>query len=104
MAGDIQVKSGPQMLREAAIESARKSLFQPVGREGGEHAYELVFKFVVDPTSCGESRDPSYPHVSNDLNTITISEKPIPICDPAADIRVRSAKCLFLWRCGLREP
>jgi hypothetical protein len=103
-AGEVQVKSGPQMLREAAVESARMSVFQTAGIQNGSGLYGLVYKFVLDPTSCSEARDSSYPHVSYDSSTVTISVKPIPICDPAADVKVRSAKCLFLWKCRLRTP
>jgi hypothetical protein len=100
-AGDVRVKSGPQMLREAAVESAKSSLFQTGGLRNDGHTYVLVYKFALDPASC-EGRDMSYPHVSYDSSTVTISENAVPLCDPAADIRVRSAKCLFLWKCGLR--
>ena len=101
-AGDVRVKSGPQMLREAAVESAKSSLFQAVGLRNDSHSYVLVYKFALEPASCGEGREMSYPHVSYDSTTVTISDKAVELCDPAADIRVRSAKCLFLWKCGLR--
>ena len=101
--GDVRVKTGPPWLRQAAVESAERSQFQPVGTENVSNSYRLIYKFVLDPTGCREARDSSYyPHVSYDSNVITLSEKPIPICDAAPDIRVRSAKCLFLWRCGLK--
>jgi TonB family protein len=101
--GSVQVKSGPQMLRNSAEESARKSLFWPAQLDRG-NSYELVYRFDLDPTECGEGRDSSYPHLSENLNLITITEKASVLCDPAADVRVRSAKCLFLWRCAWRTP
>ncbi len=82
-AGNVQVKSGPQMLREAAAESAKSSLFQPVGLRDDNNSYVLVYKFALESTGCSEGRDSSYPHVSYDSSTITISEKPIPICAPS---------------------
>jgi hypothetical protein len=102
----VQVEGGPQILRQAAVESAKRSKFESVAGGHAEESYRLVYKFVLDNTrGCNEERDKSYPRLNYDSNKITISEQPIPLCDPAADVertRVRSAKCLFLWRCGLR--
>jgi TonB family protein len=101
--GWVQVQSGPQMLRDSAAESARKSLYSLEQLDRGS-SYELVYRFDLDPTECGEGRDSSYPHVSENLNLVTVTEKASVLCDPAADVRVRSAKCLFLWRCAWRTP
>jgi hypothetical protein len=41
--------------------------------------------------------------ITQSQNYITILTDPLCICDPRADIiKVRSAKCLFLWHCGKR--
>ena len=104
LAGDIQVKDGPQMLREAAVNSAKTSLFEPEVTQNDRTSYDLVYNFVVDATACDEASDPSYPHVSYGPGTVTIAEKVVPLCDPGSDIKVRSAKCLFLWKCGRRTP
>ena len=101
---EVQVRSGPQMLREAAVESAKNSTFEAVPRSDSHSPYKLVYRFVLDATSCAEGRGPSYPRVSQDANLITITEKPVPICDPAADRRVRSPKCFYLWRCSWKTP
>ena len=102
--GTVQVESGPQNLRQAAVESATRSRFELApGNHAGE-SYQLVYRFVLDKArGCGQERDKSYPHIHYEANTITISEQPMTTCDPDAEpTRVRSIKCLFLWKCGLR--
>jgi TonB family protein len=101
---DIQVMDGPVMLREAAVNSAKTSQFELEGTQNDRTSYALAYNFVVDATACGEANDPSYPHVSYEPGTVTIAEKVVPLCDPGADIKVRSAKCLFLWKCGWKTP
>jgi len=74
----------------------------------GDHStepYQLIYKFVLDdPRGC--DRDPSYPHISQDANIITIAQEAALLCDPTSEItqvRARSVKCLFLWECGWRR-
>jgi TonB family protein len=103
----VTVDSGPPMLRQAAVESATHSRFQSDSKnENGP--YRLTFKFVLDATrKCDDERDSSYPRVRSESNVITVAEQPVPICDPSVvieSIRFRSAKCLFLWKCGSRTP
>jgi TonB family protein len=101
----VNVESGPPMLRQAAINSATRSRFQAAleNRTGG---YRLVYRFVLDQTTKCE-HDDSYPRVEHEENLVTITEQNVPICDPAAVIervRFRSAKCLYLWKCGSKTP
>lgn len=98
------VDSGPPMLREAAIESAKGSKFQPMREGQVGPAYQLIYRFSLEALRCYQAPDPSYPLVKIELNTVSISGQSVALCDPAADIRVRSAKCLFLWKCGLKTP
>jgi len=40
--------------------------------------------------------------ITQDQNHITIVTEPLYICYPPADVvKVRSAKCLFLWHCNV---
>ncbi len=97
----VTVINGPPMLQQAAVESARQSLFKPLSGHV-EQAYELIYKFQAHQLDCGQS-NASLPNVEIEANTVTISGQFVPLCDPAADItHIRSAKCLFLWRCGIR--
>ena len=104
--GTVQVESGPQMLRQAAVDSATRSRFELPSGGPAEESYHLTYRFALDKAAgCNQERDKSYPHIHFESNTVTISEQPVPICDPTAEIeptRVRSVKCLFLWKCGLR--
>lgn len=100
----VQVGSGPQNLRQAAVESATRSRFEVAPGNSAGESYQLIYRFVLDEArGCGQDRDKSYPHIHYESNTITISEQPMTTCDPVAEpTRVRSIKCLFLWKCGLR--
>ena len=103
-AESVTVDSGPPMLRQAAIESAKGSKFQPVSEGQVGQMYQLSYEFSLEVLGCEQARDQSYPRVTFDANTVEISEQVPPLCDPGADIKVRSAKCLFLWKCGLKTP
>jgi TonB family protein len=96
----VEVASGPQMLKKAAVDSAKESTFQPLPANQKGQVYELTYVFELQFLNCGEALDTSYPRVKSDSNIITISAQSMPICDPAAEIPVRSARCLWLWRCG----
>jgi hypothetical protein len=101
----VTFESGPPMLRQAAISSAKRSQFQATleNRTGG---CRLVYRFVLDQTTKCE-HDDSYPRVKHEANVVAITEQNVPICDPAATIervRFRSAKCLYLWKCGSKTP
>jgi TonB family protein len=104
--GAVQVESGPQMLKQAAVDSATRSRFQLAPGDQPEKSYQLVYRFALDkPPGCNQGRDKSYPHIHYESNIITIAEQPTSsTCDPAPEepTRVRSIKCLFLWKCGLR--
>ena len=98
---EVAVESGPAMLRQAAVESAKQSRFQ-VEAQNQSGEYRLVYRFVLDQTENCE-HDDSYPRVKHEGNVVTITEQNVPICDPASVIervRFRSAKCFYLWKCG----
>jgi hypothetical protein len=99
----VVVDSGPPMLRQAAVDSATNSRFKSK-LESCDGVYPLTYRFVLDTTmKCDEERDSSYPHVKFESNVISIAQQPVMLCDPVVvieRIRFRSAKCLYLWRCG----
>ncbi|MBV8114223.1 MAG: energy transducer TonB [Silvibacterium sp.] len=100
----VQVQSGPQMLRQAAVDSATRSRFELKPGDHPDDFYNLTYRFALDKAlACGQERDKSYPHIRYESNTVTISEQPMTICDPTTEqVRVRSIKCLYLWKCGVR--
>ena len=102
--GTVHVVSGPQTLRQAAVDSAKRSKFESTVAGHSDETYPLVYKFLLNDTrGCNQEPDPSYPRIKSESNTITISAQSVPMCDPTAEsIHVRSWKCLYLWKCRTR--
>jgi len=101
--GDIKVLEGPQMLRQAAVDNAKGSKFRLAEGSDAEGFYDLTYRFKMVFLDCDQAPDSGgFPHIQYGSNLITITAQAVPICDPAADLRVRSIKCLYLWRCGLK--
>jgi TonB family protein len=97
----VEVVNGPAMLKKSAIESASQTQFDCRSCNGANTTFKMIFRFDLGPSiTCGP-RDNSYPRVTQSANIIAITAQPFGTCDPAGD-RVRSAKCLFLWKCGWR--
>jgi TonB family protein len=105
------VVRGHPLLQQAALDSALQSQFEC--RNCGETAVpvELVYTFqLAGSESCctgvetgaknGHS-DQVFPRVIQSEKHVTVIDHPPCICDPAPDLRkVRSLKCLYLWRCA----
>jgi TonB family protein len=102
----VEAESGPAMLRQPAIESAKQTQFQCAVCNGTTTSFRLTYRFELGPTLyCAETQDSSYPRVAQSMDIVTIVAQPFGTCDPSGTverIRVRSAKCLFLWKCGWR--
>jgi len=98
------VVSGHPMLKQAALDSAERSQFECRGCGEAVTAYALKYKFQVTshgyPKDCYDPNE-KQPSAEVDLSRhqVTVSAWVRGICDPAA-LRVRSAKCLYLWKCG----
>lgn len=101
--GSIEVLNGPPMLRQPAVEFAKQTEFKCADCSGDAASFPLNIKYELgEPIYC-DPPDASYPRISQDGNTITIVAQPFGTCDPAATTtfrKARSAKCLYLWRCG----
>jgi hypothetical protein len=100
--GEVSVESGPQMLRAVSIESAERNSYKCEACTQAGARVRLIYSFKLGPAiTCEESGiDSSYPRFTHSGDTITVEAQPWGTCDYAARLRVRSAKCLFLWRCG----
>jgi hypothetical protein len=102
----VEALSGPPMLRQPAIDSAKQTQFKCGGCNGSITSFRVTYKFELGPTLyCDLARDSSYPRVTQSTDTVTIADQPIGTCDPEGAInkvRARSARCLFLWKCGWR--
>ena len=104
------VVSGHPLLSAAALDSAQHTQFEC--RECSEPAtdYRLVYTFQVETVSDCEpvaskpkTSEPgqSYPRVTNATNRVTVTAQIVCISDPVVQTsRVRSLKCLYLWRCS----
>jgi len=99
---------GHPMLKQAALDSARKSIFECLDCRQGVHHISLVYLFQIrDGCHFGphcEPLDADQPIITESLGQVTISAAPLCLCDPSATlVRFRSVKCLYLWKCGRRE-
>ena len=99
--------SGHAMLKQAALDSAQKSEFECHGCSEALTSYSLVYTFKFTEKKCCTETDENEPQLRVDVtqsqNHVTILTDTACICDPSADVRrVRSAKCIYLWRCAFR--
>lgn len=108
------VVSGPPLLQRAALASAQESRFKCNDCGAGLTSFRLFYTFqLIDSNCCveheGKTTDTgapaTYPQITSSQNHVRIVDKAPCICDPGivVSIRVRSLKCLFLWRCGYRS-
>jgi TonB family protein len=109
------VESGHPLLRQAALDSATQSHFECQGCSA-PLSYLLVY--IFEQTSVGdccsafnvpprvERESPSTDAQGQPLTRITIAAEHVCLCDPSFTVtkeRVRSVKCLYLWRCSFRQ-
>jgi len=103
------VVSGPALLQKVALESAQQSQFECRECTAAATSYSLIYTFQLGDCDCTAGANAttyhrdgqSIPRVIQSPNHVTITGKPECICDPA-EHRIRSAKCLYLWRCGVQ--
>jgi TonB family protein len=106
----VVVASGHPLLKESAVTSARQSRFECRGCTEQVNKYRLVYTFNIEGACECEPRETSsiknepqqaYPQFPDAQNRVTVVAQVFCTCDPpAAKIKVRSGKCLYLWRCG----
>jgi hypothetical protein len=106
--------SGPPLLARVAIQSAERSQFEcrNCGAEPTQIELTYTFRLVdggccVSPEGTSKSESPSspsevIPSVSQSQNHITVIDYTGCTCDMAPVWKVRSWKCLYLWRCVYR--
>jgi hypothetical protein len=104
------VTSGPSLLERAALNSAQQSEFECLKCSETVTQYRLLytFKLVELPVSCSVPEDCNKPvpaqhapEVNQSANHITLINEAVPLCICDVIKKVRSLKCLYLWRCGL---
>jgi TonB family protein len=102
-----KVIDGHAMLRQAALESAKKSRFE-CAECTETTTYSLVYAFELrEACNFGphcEALDNDRQLVTQSPGRVVVSAAGLCTCDPAATlIKVRSARCLYLWKCGRQE-
>ena len=107
--------SGHPLLKQAALDSAEHSQFVCENCDKEPRPFQMTYSFQLGPTVyCTESSAPtkadeqkeSYPRVVQAENHVTLYDRPVGTCDLAFKIvekKVRSIKCMYLWKCGLAD-
>jgi TonB family protein len=113
--GSVQsarVVSGHPLLKQAALDSAQRSQFECRNCGPGVRSFRMLYSFQLGPTRyCTGASDSSqtdqqeepYPRVLQSQSHVTVVDLPVGTCDLAFTVvrkKVRSARCLYLWRCG----
>lgn len=105
------LESGHPMLSPAALDSATRSHFE-CHMCNDSVPYLLVFSFkqIAGGDCCTflqpqqvEQEQPSEDQQGRPRTHVVISAEGICLCDPGAELtkRVRSLKCLYLWKCSV---
>jgi TonB family protein len=108
----VDVVSGHPLLKQAALDSAKRSQFACKNCGDGMRSFQMLYSFQLGPTrycaatsetSKSNEKEEPYPRVTESQNHVTVIDQPVGTCDVAIDHRkVRSAKCLYLWKCDLQ--
>ncbi len=96
------IVSGPSLFEAAALDAARKSEFECRRCSAPVTPYSLVFAFrLEDSNQLGaDAAQPEQIGPARSRVTVVAPARPIYII--FSSYMVRSAKCLFLWKCGIR--
>jgi TonB family protein len=96
-----EVVDGHAMLKDSALDSAKKSLFECRNCVEPLTSYLLTYTFEMkDNGDCCNAMNRAS-DVSHSQGHIVVIAPAQCICDPAVALRrFRSAKCLYLWKCG----
>ena len=93
------IASGHALLKEAALESAQNSQYECRGRREAVTSCSLLYTFQP---ATGDANQPQVAAVTQSRNHITVVAEPTAAIFDVWPVRVRSAECLYLWKCGLR--
>ena len=92
------IVSGHPLLQQAALESAQQSQFECRGCTEAVTSYSLVYAFQLFGKDChATTNGPA--QVSQSQNRVSVLDEG-GICEGVFAHKVRSAKCLYLWKCG----
>ena len=107
----VDVISGHPMLKQAAVDSAQQSEFTCSHCSDQLTPYLLTYEFKLedrdpqDPCAADPNAAPPPLEIDPTKHQVTVSSWAVWICDPASKVeKVRSVKCLYLWKCETRYP
>lgn len=108
--GSAAVVSGPPMLRQAAVDSAKRSQFECRSCVQAVTPFSLKYSYQIVPRDAPEDCN-GIQAVPNPPAKVDILRHEVKVfawekwkCDPeVTSVPVRSVKCLYLWRCGHRN-
>lgn len=99
-----ELVSGPPLLRQVALESVQKSQFECRDCAEEKTAYSLTYKFELSNKDDCCRTEPGKVEVTQSPGQITVVAPPVCLCRPMPVLtKVRSIKCMYLWRCGVRS-
>ena len=108
MVKSADLVAGHPMLVQAAMESVRKTEFACTNCVQSVTIYLLVYDFEIREgchfgPHC-ELLDSDQTVITQSPGRVVVSAAPACLCDPSATrIRIRSARCLYVWKCGHRD-
>lgn len=97
------VVNGHPILVRPALQSAQNSEYDCRRCTEAVTSYSLTYTFTLKVPSSGPPQGISVTQTGNHITvidespTVTVTDS-----DPPSTFRRRSAKCLYLWKCGLR--
>lgn len=102
------VMSGPALLWKGALSSAEQSQFRCLNCGGEATSYHLIYTYrIVEPsimpTTCFGTTPGGRTEVSHAGNHVTLIGHPSEYLDCVISRKVRSPKCLYLWKCGRKS-
>jgi TonB family protein len=106
------VVSGHPLLKQAALLSVEQSRFECRKCTEPATAYRLVYTFQIegecDCEPLGNKAEnikieQSFPVVSDAEHRVTVVALVQCTCDPAPTRKIRSLKCLYLWKCTTKS-
>jgi Gram-negative bacterial TonB protein C-terminal len=104
------VVSGPPLLLRASLSSAQQSQFNCLHCLEQATPYHLTYTFQIEnpPDPCKEGDVPGkptsielVPEVALSKGHVTLTGHPSSSCGIVYAKKVRSWRCLYLWKCGL---
>jgi TonB family protein len=98
------VVSGNVLFRQAALESAMHSQFECKNCGPGVRSFRIRYSFDLK-ASCATTAKPAngdaYPMAVVSQNVITVTDSVAENCEPLISKKIRSIRCLYLWKCGV---